>query len=89
MSARARVLTFVTIVAVLVAVAGFYVVSEGRAVRAERASEPDTPGTPVAAVVDGPRIVFRHTGLDNEYGVVAMVPLAGPGGPRAFTGDDL
>lgn len=86
MSARARVLTFVTIVAVLVAVAGFYVVSEGRAVRAERASEPDTPGTPVAAVVYGPRIVFRHTGIDNEYGVVAMVPLADPGGPRAFTG---
>lgn len=34
----------------------------------------------------GPRLVFRHTGLDQEYGVVAEVPLGDPGGTRTFTG---
>ena len=83
---RARVLVFAGIVAVLVAAAGVYVLSQGREVRAQRDAEPDAVRTPVAEVVDGPRIVFRHTGLDNELGVVAMVPLDHPGGARAFTG---
>jgi hypothetical protein len=30
--------------------------------------------------------VFRHTGLDSEYGVVAEVPLDDPTGARTFTG---
>jgi hypothetical protein len=85
-SARARVVAFVAIVVVLVAAAGFYVLREGREVRAERAAEPAAEQTPVASVTDGPRIVFRHTGIDKEYGVVAIVPLDDPGGPRAFTG---
>ena len=37
------------------------------------------------ALVRGPRLVFRHTGIDERYGLVAMVPLAHPRGPRAFT----
>lgn len=85
MSARARLLLFVAIVVVLVAAAGVYVLREGQEVRAQRAAEPEAPQTPVASVADGPRIVFRHTGLDQEYGYVAMVPLDDPGGPRAFT----
>ena len=83
---NARILSFVAIVVVLVAGVGFYVVSEGRSVRTQRAAEPDAPRTPVVSVTDGPRIVFRHTGIDNEYGTVAIVPLTDPGGPRAFTG---
>ncbi|GAA1935268.1 PD40 domain-containing protein [Nocardioides hwasunensis] len=86
MSTRARVVSFVAIVVVLVVSAGVYVLREGTEVRAERAADPAAPQAPVAAIEDGPRIVFRHTGLDNEYGVVAMVPLDDPGGPRAFTG---
>jgi hypothetical protein len=86
MSVRARVLSFVAVVVVLVVGAGLYVVDEGREVRAQRATDPDAPRTPVASVAEGPRIVFRHTGLDNEFGVVAIVPLSDPGGPRAFTG---
>lgn len=85
MSARARVASFVAIVVVLVAAAGFYVLREGREVRAQRAAEPEAARTPVASVVTGPRIVFRHTGIDQEYGVVAMVALDDPGGARAFT----
>ena len=86
MSPLARVLSFVTVVVALVVGAGTYVVSEGREVRAQRESEPDAARAPVASVADGPRIVFRHTGLDNEYGIVAIVPLDDPGGARAFTG---
>jgi hypothetical protein len=41
---------------------------------------------PVGAPLEGPRIVFRNTGLDDRYGQVAMVPLSDPGGPRTFTG---
>lgn len=85
MSTRARLLAFVAIVVALVAGAGIYVVTEGREVRAQRSSEPDALRTPVASVTDGSRIVFRHTGIDNQYGVVAIVPLDDPGGARAFT----
>lgn len=33
---------------------------------------------------EGPRIVFRHTGIDQQYGHLASVPLADPGGARSF-----
>lgn len=39
-----------------------------------------------AGIERGARIVFRHTGLDAEYGVVAEVSLSDASGPRAFTG---
>ena len=86
MTTRVRLVAFVAIVVALVAGAGIYIVTEGREVRAQRSAEPDAPQTPVASVADEPRIVFRHTGVDNEYGVVAIVPLDDPGGSRAFTG---
>jgi hypothetical protein len=84
-SDRARLVLFVAIVVALAVGASVYAVVEGRDVRAERAAEPAASQTPVASVSDGPRIVFRHTGIDREYGVVAIVPLDDPGGPRAFT----
>jgi hypothetical protein len=85
-STRARVLAFIAVVVVIAVAATVYVVDQGREVRAERAAEPEAEQTPIAEVTDGPRIVFRHTGLDSQYGVVAVVPLDDPGGPRAFTG---
>lgn len=85
MSTRARVLSFVAVVVVLVAAAGFYVVREGREVRIQRAAEPEAEQVPVDSVAGGPRIVFRHTGIDRRYGYVAMVPVDDPSGPRAFT----
>lgn len=85
MTTRRRVLAFVSVVVVLVTAAGGYVLREGREVRAQRASEPDAPQAQVASVANGPRIVFRHTGVDQEYGVVAVVALQDPSGPRAFT----
>ena len=86
MSIRARVLAFVAVVVVIAVAATAYAVAERREVRAERAAEPEAAQAPIAEVTDGPRIVFRHTGLDSQYGVVAVVPLDDPGGPRAFTG---
>ena len=86
MSTRARVLAFVAVVVAIAVAATTYVVVERREVRAERAADPEAEQTPIADLTDGPRIVFRHTGLDSEYGVVAVVPLDDPGGPRAFTG---
>ncbi len=86
MSTRVRLLAFVAIVVALVAGAGIYVVKERREVGAQRAADPDAAQAPVESVVDGPRIVFRHTGLDREYGIVAVVTLDDPGGARAFTG---
>jgi hypothetical protein len=85
-STRARVLAFVAIAVAIVVAATAYVLVERREVSAERAAEPEAEQTPIAEVTDGPRIVFRHTGLDKQYGVVAVVPLEDPGGPRAFTG---
>ncbi|HEX5916743.1 MAG TPA: hypothetical protein VFY76_02765 [Nocardioides sp.] len=86
MSPRTRVLAFVAVVVVIAVAATAYVVVERREVRAERAREPAAEQAPITEVTDGPRIVFRHTGLDNQNGVVAVVPLDDPGGPRAFTG---
>lgn len=85
MSTRGRVLAFVATVLALVVVAGVYVAQQAREARAQRTARPAAAQTSVASVLDEPRIVFRHTGVDHEYGVVAIVPLIDPGGPRAFT----
>jgi hypothetical protein len=85
-STRARVLAFVAVVVAIAVAATAYVVDQQREVSAERAAEPAAEQTPIAEVTDGPRIVFRHTGIDSQNGVVAVVPLDDPGGPRAFTG---
>jgi hypothetical protein len=85
-STRVRVLAFVAVVVAIAVAATTYVVVERREVRAERAAEPEAEQAPIAELTDGPRLVFRHTGLDSEYGVVAVVPLDDPSGPRAFTG---
>lgn len=49
-------------------------------------NEPSTSTTPDPSVAaDAPRIIFRHTGLDDHYGTVAMVALSAPRGARSFT----
>ena len=85
MSGRGRVLAFVAVTLVVVSVVGVYVVLQGREVRTQRTAPPAAEQTSVADVGAAPRIVFRHTGLDDAYGTVAMVPLDDPGGARAFT----
>jgi dipeptidyl aminopeptidase/acylaminoacyl peptidase len=41
--------------------------------------------TTLAQIEKGPRIIFRHTGPDADYGHVGAVALADPGGARALT----
>jgi hypothetical protein len=41
--------------------------------------------TSLTQVEEGPRILFRHTGRDADYGHVGAVALADPGGARALT----
>ncbi|WP_052693267.1 TolB family protein [Nocardioides luteus] len=51
--------------------------------RTSRATDATT--TSLTQVEEGPRILFRHTGRDADYGHVGAVALADPGGPRALT----
>ena len=47
---------------------------------------PSKTSTPDPTVTgDAPRIMFRHTGLDDHYGTVAIVSLSAPHGARTFT----
>lgn len=89
MRSPARVLGFVVLLVLLAGAATAYAGrdrSPGTAGVA-RASDPPVPQPSSSpALLHGPRIVFRHTGLDSHYGQVAMVPLSDPGGPRSFTG---
>lgn len=81
---RRRVVAFGAISAVVVAGTSAYAVAELRATRAVAERTPEVPTA--TGPVSGPRIVFRHTGHDAEYGVVAVVPLEDPDGARTFTG---
>lgn len=85
MTRRRRLLALAVVVLVVATGSASYALAE---LRRSRALETRAPSVAAAAAtsVTGPRLVFRHTGLDREYGVVAEVPLDDPGGPRAFTG---
>jgi hypothetical protein len=77
----------VLLVAVLVVATGStaYALAELHRSRVVTSRAPSVP-TATQPSLTGPRLVFRHTGLDQEYGVVAEVPLDDPAGPRTFTG---
>jgi hypothetical protein len=80
---RVRVGLLVLVLVVSLAVAAGYFLN----VRQEAgAAAPVALATlPVAAVLAGPRIVFRNAALGADYSRLALVPLADPGGPRALT----
>lgn len=50
-----------------------------------RAGAPAAVDAGVPPAPTGPRLVFRHTGIDEHFGLVASVPLADPTAPRTFT----
>jgi hypothetical protein len=85
MTSWGRTLTFALVAALVVVAAAAYAVRERERYQDQTHAVPDVASTEAAAIGTGPRIVFRHTGLDSEYGMVAFVSLADPGGPRAFT----
>ncbi len=89
MSRRARLAGFVVLAVALLGGTAAYAVHGAQRYDTEHAAAPQVPvaAAPESAqVLDGPRIVFRHTGIDRSTGLVASVPLADPGGPRTLSG---
>nr|WP_221381640.1 hypothetical protein [Actinoplanes polyasparticus] len=86
MTLRVRV---ALLVALLIAVglgAGGYVWNVRQSQAQNRAAAPVVArGGDLVSFRGTPHLVFRSTALGNEYGRVAVVPLAAPAGPRAFT----
>jgi len=86
MSSPARIALFVGLAVLLLGAAGVYALRARDRYVEQHATEPTVPvAASTATLDDGPRIVFRHTGLDNHYGLVATVPLDDPSGARTFT----
>ena len=87
MSQRARIIAFVSVTFVVVATVTAYVVGAASSYQQRHSAAPSVAvaDDPAPRAATGPRIVFRHTGIDGKYGLVATVPLADPAGPRTFT----
>jgi len=85
MSRRYRGAVFIAAAAALLAGAGIYAgIDPGLA--QERSGAPSGLAITSVAKIEGqPHVVFRHTELGSKYGLVSMVSLADPGGPRALT----
>ncbi|MBO0843250.1 MAG: hypothetical protein J2O46_08695, partial [Nocardioides sp.] len=81
-----RATVFGALVVVVAAACTIVALNELKSHDAQASRAVSSETTTVAKVERGPRIVFRHTGPDSEYGVVAEVSLSDAGGPRAFTG---
>lgn len=86
MSRLARIIAFAFVVVAVVALTGGYALRERQEAQERGDTVPAVARTGTDTLGDRPRIVFRHTGLDESYGTVAMVSLADPDGARAFTG---
>ena len=82
-SARARLVTFVVVAALIVAATAAYLVRDG-APRHPAQADPHLQLVPLAQIEGVPRIVFRNTGPGADYGRVAMVSRKDPSGARAM-----
>ena len=86
MSLRFRVALLVAVVLVVALGAGGYVWNVRQSQAQTVAAAPDVArGGDLVSFRGTPHLVFRSTALGNDYGRVAVVPLAAPAGPRAFT----
>ena len=85
MMQQTRILVFAALTTVVAIGTGAYAASEVRQAREQREAAPAVATAGSAELGSGPRIVFRHTGQDENYGLVAQVALDDPDGPRAFT----
>lgn len=85
MSLRNRLAIFAAVLVLAVTGTVAFVVHTRRQQDQLVAAAPPVPVTDLAAVSRRPRIVFRSTAIGDDYGRVAVVPLADPGGARAFT----
>lgn len=85
MSVTVRVTVFITVALLVMVVAAGYVVWEINRSSARAAAPPQVAVTGVKTVESAPRVVFRNTEVGSKYGLVSMVSLKNPRGPRAFT----
>lgn len=86
MSLRTRLIVLGVICVVALGAAVGYLLSSRDHQRAAARDAPPVPQVSLAAVEHQPRIVFRNTALGTSYGMVGMVALNAPSGPRALTG---
>ena len=80
-----RLAALVAVVLVVTVGVGWYVARAAGAQRHQVASAPSVASTDLASALAAPHVVFRSTLPGPQYGQVAVVPLADPAGPRAFT----
>ncbi|WP_193608097.1 hypothetical protein [Nocardioides lijunqiniae] len=89
MSRRTRVSLFLAVVLVVVGGVTAYAVGSAADYRRTYERPPSVPtvsdAEEPAGPASGPRIVFRHTGIDDSYGRVASVRLDDPSGPRTVS----
>jgi hypothetical protein len=83
---RARVATFGAVTAVVVVATTGYAATQLHSSRQTRSAAPSVEQAAAVTLPGSHFVAFRHTGRDAEYGVVALVDLDDPGGPRSFTG---
>ncbi|MCL3817843.1 hypothetical protein [Aeromicrobium wangtongii] len=76
---------FGVICAVALTGAGACVVIAVQRAAARADAPPKVAVTPAEALEGEPRVVFRNTEIGSRYGLVSVVSLADPDGPRAFT----
>lgn len=86
MTDGARLTVFVVVATVLTLVAVGYVLIAANRTSARADAPPQVAVTTVSGLDRVPRIVFRNTEVGSKYGLVSMVALSDPDGPRAFTG---
>jgi hypothetical protein len=85
-SPRARLAVFAAVcVVALGGTAAYLIAAHERQERRREQAEP-VAQTDIERIGAGPRIVFRNTSLRDGYGMVSMVALDDPDGPRAITG---
>ncbi|AEV84022.1 protein tolB [Actinoplanes sp. SE50] len=86
MSLRTKLAAFAVVLVLCVAGTLLVVLRTRHRQEQAAAAAPPVPMTDPAAVEAQPHLVFRSTAIGDYHGRVAMVPLAAPAGPRAFTG---
>ncbi|NPC97928.1 PD40 domain-containing protein [Nocardioides sp. zg-DK7169] len=85
MSLRGRVLVMAGVLVLVCGASAAYLVHDAERYRQRHDAAPAVAVAARAGLPDGPRIVFRHTGTDRSFGLVAGVPLADPGGERSIS----
>jgi WD40-like Beta Propeller Repeat len=75
----------VVLVVALGGATGYVLNARGELAAAKAAQPARRTGGDAATVAAGPHLVFRNTALGAGYGMVALVPLSAPAGPRVLT----